>query len=333
MNSKADLTGVHKGAILLLALGEELGAAVWELFDDDEVRTLTTCMASLGNVAADTVDVVISEFVQATSTASIYGNQESAKRILEAILPQDRVGAILGELGSPKGKNIWQRLTGVRDDLLANHLKSEHPQTIAVVLSKLKSSQAANILSFFDDDTIMHIIERMLVTEHISKQAMDDLEESLRVNFMTTLAQSNRRPTHEAIAEIMNALETSNGERIMKLLRHKNEFEADRIRRAMFTFDDIATLDPSSAQVMMRNIDKADLAKALKGSTARTREFFMGLMPTRAAKVFTDEMQNLGPLRLKDVDEARQRIITKVKELEEQGEIVILRGEADAMLV
>jgi flagellar motor switch protein FliG len=332
MSSKTGLTGADKAAVLLLALGEERGGPVWEFFDDDEVRLLTASMSKLGNVPSDVVNTVISEFVQSSSHASVHGSQETARRILESILPEERVTSILEELGSPQGKNIWHRLTGVRDDHLINHLRGEHPQTIAVVLARLKPVQSAKILASFDDDLALHVLQRMLVTENISKQAMEDLEESLRLSFMTTLSQSSRKPVYEGIAEILNALETPSEERIMRLLREKNEFEAERIRRAMFTFDDLSDLDQTSSRVIMQKIDKADLAKALKGATARTRDFFMGLMTTRTAKVFADEMQSLGPLRLKEVDEARQRIITKVKELEESGEILIIRGGADALV-
>jgi flagellar motor switch protein FliG len=147
------------------------------MLDDDEIRTLSATIAGLGTVSSERVERVIHEYVQLSTAVNVHGHHERARQLLEAILPDNRLGHILEEIGSPLGKTIWQRLASVRDDVLGTHLRFECPQTIAVVLTRLKPQQAARVLGTFDDEVAVQVVERMLVTEDISKPALEDLEE------------------------------------------------------------------------------------------------------------------------------------------------------------
>jgi len=332
-NGSKHLSGPERAATLLLILGEEHGAPLWDALDDEELRLVTQAMTRLGSVNADTIEEVLVELANRHGLLAVHGDYQRAQALMRNVLPKDRLDPILSDLGAPKGRTIWQRLANVREELLANHLKSEHPQAVAVIMTRIKPAHAAKVLALLPESLVGDVLIRMMNIESVSREVIEMVEESLRVNFIATLTQGVRRNSHEMMAEIFNALDTVSEARLMDALRSQNEFAADKVRSAMFTFEDITRLDPNSAQVLLRAVDKADLAKALKGASASTREFFISKMTQRSATIFRDEMQGMGPIRLKEVDEAQQRIITLVKSLEDRGELTIARGGEDEMIL
>jgi flagellar motor switch protein FliG len=322
----SDLSGPERAAILLLVLGEDHGSQLWGSLDDDELRKVTLAMSTLGTVTAKVVEQVLAELASQTNRMTVVGDYERTQELLLALLPRERVDPIMEEIRGPAGRTIWQRLSNVQDHLLANYLKTEHPQTVALILSKVRAEHAAKVLTLLPDEFATDVMLRMLQLDTVSKTTLDQVEESLRTNFIANLSQVSRRDAHDLLAEIFNSFDRQNETKFMEALESTAFKSAEKIRALMFTFEDITRLDANSAQVLIRQVDKTDLAKALKGTPQPIKEFFTSKMTSRAATVFNDEMSGMGPIRLKEVDEAQQRIIAIAKSLAEKGEIVIAKG-------
>src|SRR5512132_2195064 len=328
------MSGPKRAAILMLALGEQYGGRVWSLLDDDEVRELSMAMSTLGTVEADIVEDLLLEFVSRMSASgALMGTFDATERLLQQYLPSERVTGIMDEIRGPAGRNMWEKLSNVQEEVLANYLKNEYPQTIAVVLSKLKPEHAARVLAILPEELALDVINRMLKMESVQKEVIERVENTLRTEFMSSLSQTRRRDAHEVMAEIFNNFDRQTETRFMTALEDDNREAAERIKTLMFTFDDLVKLDTGSAQTLMRHIDKDKLAVALKGAAEPVRQFFLGNMSTRAAKMLVDDMQALGPVRLRDVDEAQALLVNLAKDLAAKGEIMISKNRADEELV
>src|SRR6201747_2109983 len=195
----------------------------------------------------------------------------------------------MDEIRGPAGRNMWEKLSNVQEEGLANYLKNEYPQTIAVVLSKLKPEHAARVLAILPEDLALAVVGRMLKMEAVQKEVIERVEQTLRTEFMSSLSQTRRRDAHEVMAEIFNNFDRQTETRFMTSLEEANREAAERIKALMFTYDDLVKLDSASAQTLMRNIDKNKLGIALKGATESVREFFLKNMSTRAAKRLLDD--------------------------------------------
>src|SRR5438552_2351681 len=289
------LTGPQRAAVLMLSLGEQYGSKIWSMLDDDELRSLSVVLSKLGTIEAPAVEGLLLEFVSRMSASgALMGNYEATERLLQQYLPPERVGGIMDEIRGPAGRNMWEKLSNVQEEVLANYLKNEYPQTVAVVLSKLRPEHAARVLAILPEEPALDVVNRMLRMESIQKEVIERVEQTLRTEFMSNLSQTRRRDAHEVMAEIFNNFDRQTETRFMTALEEENRESAERIKTLMFTFDDLTKLDPASAQTLMRHIDKDKLAIALKGANDTVRQFFMSNMSTRAAKMLVDEMQARG---------------------------------------
>jgi flagellar motor switch protein FliG len=328
------LSGPERAAVLMLALGEQHGAKIWTLLDDDELRQLSIIMSTLGTVEAPAVENLLLEFVSRMSASgALMGNYDATERLLQQYLPPERVGGIMDEIRGPAGRNMWEKLSHVQEDVLANYLKNEYPQTVAVVLSKLRAEHAARVLAILPGEFSLDVVNRMLRMEAVQKEVIERVEQTLRTEFMSSLSQTRRRDAHELMAEIFNSFDRQTETRFMTALEEDNREAAERIKNLMFTFDDLVKLDAGSAQTLMRHVDKDKLAIALKGATEPVRAFFLGNMSTRAAKMLTDDMGAMGPVRLRDVDDAQSQLVNLAKDLAAKGEIMISKSRGDEELV
>jgi len=328
------LTGPERAAVFMLALGEQYGGKVWNLLDDDELRQLSITMSTLGTVDASAVEALLLEFVSRLSaTGAIMGNYDATERLLHQYLPPERVTGIMDEIRGPAGRNMWEKLSNVQEQVLANYLKNEYPQTVAVVLSKLRPEHAARVLAILPEEFALDVVNRMLKMEAVQKEVIERVEATLRTEFMSNLSQTRRRDAHEVMAEIFNGFDRQTETRFMTALEEANRESAERIKNLMFTFDDLVKLDNGSAQTLMRNIDKEKLAIALKGANEAVRAFFMQNMSSRAGKMLADDMAALGPVRLRDVDEAQGLLVNLAKDLAAKGEIMITKNRSDEELV
>jgi flagellar motor switch protein FliG len=328
------LTGPERAAVLMLALGQQYGANIWGQLDDDELREISIVMSTLGTIDAGAVEDLLLEFVSRMSASgALMGNYDATERLLQQYLPPERVSGIMEEIRGPAGRNMWEKLSNVQEGVLANYLKNEYPQTIAVVLSKLRPEHAARVLAILPEELALDVINRMLKMEAVQKEVIERVEQTLRTEFMSNLSQTRRRDAHEVMAEIFNNFDRQTETRFMTSLEDENRESAERIKALMFTFDDLIRLDTGSAQTLMRHIDKDRLAVALKGAGEPVRDFFMSNMSTRAAKMLVDDMQALGPVRLREVDEAQSQLVNLAKDLAAKGEIMISKGRNDEELI
>jgi flagellar motor switch protein FliG len=332
--SARKLTGPERAAVLMLALGEQHGAKVWTLLDDDELRQLSIIMSTIGTIESSSVENLLLEFVSRMSASgALMGTYDATERLLQQYLPPERVGGIMEEIRGPAGRNMWEKLSHVQEDILANYLKNEYPQTVAVVLSKLRPEHTARVLSILPGEFALDVVSRMLRMEAVQKEVIERVEQTLRTEFMSSLSQTRRRDAHEQMAEIFNSFDRQTETRFMTALEEDNREAAERIKNLMFTFDDLIKLDAGSAQTLMRNVDKDKLAIALKGATEPVRQFFLGNMSSRAAKMLNDDMGAMGPVRLRDVDEAQGQLVSLAKDLAAKGEIMISKSRGDEELV
>jgi flagellar motor switch protein FliG len=328
------LAGDEKAAVLLLALGPDFGRPILEELDDMEIRQLSRAMVRLGPITQDMLDNLLAEFVTTISTnGTMSGNSETTQRLLLSFLPPDRVDAIMEEIRGPAGRNMWEKLSNVQEDVLANYLKNEYPQTIAVVLSKVATDHASKVLAFLPEHLAMEVVHRMLTLEPVQKEILEKIETTLRTEFMSTLSHTKRRDSHEQMAEIFNSFDRQTEARFITTLEERNRDAADRIKALMFTFEDLARLEAGAIQTLIQKLDKRELAIALKGASDTVKDVFFANMSARAGKVMKDDMQSMGPVRLKDVDEAQGRMVATAKDLAAKGEIVISKGKADEEMI
>jgi len=329
-----NLTGSQKAATFMLALGQEHAAKMFGMMDDDEIRELSQTMANLGSISANIVERLFVEFAdQLSSAGSLVGSYDSAERLLINSLPKDRVEQIMEEIRGPAGRTMWDKLGNVSEGVLANYLKNEYPQTVAVVLSKIKPDHASRVLALLPENFAMEVIMRMLRMESVQKDVLDHVERTLRTEFMTNLARTARRDSHEMMADIFNNLDRNTENRFMTALEERNRESAERIKQLMFTFDDLIRVDSGGIQMLLRQVEKDQLATALKGASEDVKDLFFKNMSERAGKMMREDMEAMGAVRLKDVDEAQANIVGVAKTLADAGEIVIAgSGEEDELV-
>ncbi len=328
------LSGPEKAAILMLALGEDHAAKLFVFMDEEEIKELSQTMANLGTISSTLVERLCVEFAeQISSTGSLVGTFESTERLLLKVMAREKVDTIMEEIRGPAGRTMWEKLANVNETVLANYLKNEYPQTVAVVLSKIKADHAARVLNLLPESFAMEVIMRMLRMEAVQKDVLDDVERTLRNEFMSNLARATRRDAHEMMAEIFNNLDRQTENKFLAALEERNRDSAERIKALMFTFEDLARLDPTAVQTLLRSVDKGKLAIALKGASEPLRDMFFGNMSERAGKIMREEMAAMGPVRLKDVDETQMYMVQLAKDLASRGEIVISEGKGEDELV
>src|SRR5476651_2641073 len=251
------LTGQEKAAIIVLSLGDEHTSKIFSMMDDEEIKEISQTMANLGTVSSNVVERLFIDFAdQISATGSLVGTYESTERLLNKVLTKDRVNTIMEEIRGPAGRTMWDKLGNVNEVVLANYLKNEYPQTVAVVLSKIKADHAARVLAQLPEGFAMEVVMRMLRMEAVNKDVLDDVERTLRTEFMSNLARTNRRDAHELIAEIFNNLDRNTETRFLTALEERNRNSAERIKSLMFTFEDLSKLDPMAIQTVLRNAEK-----------------------------------------------------------------------------
>jgi flagellar motor switch protein FliG len=328
------LTGAERAAIIMLSLGEDHSQKIWEMMDEEEIKEVSQVMSNLGSVSSNLIEKLLVDFVsQMSGTGSLMGSYESTERLLAQILPPDKVGTIMEEIRGPAGRTMWDKLANVNETVLANYLKNEYPQTVSVVLSKIKPEHAARVLGSLPEEFALEVVQRMLRMESVQKDILDKVEQTLRVEFMSNLARTAKRDAHEQMAEIFNNFDRQTESRFITALEERSRDSAERIKALMFTFEDLAKLDPGSIQTLLRNVEKDKLGLALKGATDGLRDVFFSNMSERAGKILRDDMEAMGPVRLKDVDEAQMRMVNVAKDLANKGEIMIAGGSGDDELV
>ena len=328
------MSGLHKASILMLALGEEHAGKLFAMMHEDEIRAISATMAQLGVIHADTVETLCGDFVENFgATGGIMGSFESTENLLMKALPKDRVTQIMEEIRGPAGRTMWDKLGNVSEEILASYLKNEYPQTVAVVLSMVKADHSARVLTLLPDSFAMEVVMRMLRMESIQKDVLERVERILRAEFMSNLARASRQDSHQLIAEIFNNFDRKAETRFLAGL----EETQPRIGR-----------EGEVADVHLRRSD-ARHAGGPAGAAAPDRQ---GKAAGRAegrdrkrsapcswrnyrnvpAKMLREDIAALGPVKLKDVEDAQASIANLAKELAASGEIEISTGSDDRMI-
>lgn len=333
VTSANELSGAERAAVVMLALGEEASKPLWASFDEDELRDVTLAISKLGSVASEVVESLLYDFVMnLSSTGAISGSAASAQRFLRHVLPADRAESILEDIKGPAGKTMWDKLANVNERVLSGYLRNEHPQTVAVILSRIRPDHAAKVLGALPALFSEEVIARMLNLGPVQKEVLEQIEVTLRTEFMAALSRSQDRDPYESMAEIFNSFDRSTERRFMGALEMKNPSAAERIRSLMFVFEDLARLDAQDMQALLRFIDKSDLALALKGANQPVATHFFANMSERASSILRDDIEIMGPVRIKEVDAAQHKIVEIAKKLADEGSIFLSKTDDEELV-
>lgn len=323
--------GARNAAILMLSVGEENATSIFSGMDDFEIRDVSREMASLGQVTSAEVESVLNDFSEAMGSGStgLVGGWGATERYLKSFMDESRVHDLMDEMRGPEGRTMWEKLANVSEDILANYLKNEYPQTVAVIISRIKPGHASRVLSVLPEELALEVIERILIMDNVSREVIESVEDSLKNEFMRNLAAKQKRDSHELMAEIFNNFDRQSEQKFMDMLDKRSHDDAERIRALMFTFEDIAKTDDKGIQTILREIEKEKLPIALKGSNEEITNMFLKNMSERASKILKEDMDAMGPIRVKDVDEAQNLIVEVAKRLADAGQITLTEEGGD----
>ncbi len=327
------LAGPDKAAILLLALGEERSAPLMERLDDAELRMVSRAMASLGNTTASVLEELIRNFTQRFAKGgSVIGSIDAAERMLKHFLPPEKVTDVINYIRGPGGRSTWEKMSAIHEGLLAKYLRSEHPQTVAVVLAKIAPDHAAKVMGLLPEALISDVARRMIKLKTVPPELLADVEEMLQRDLMLNYSAADTDDSHEHMAEILNRADAETVEKLMVHLEGADPDEAARIKELMFTFDDLLELDAISLSTVARACDTDTLAYALKGCDDTQRAKVFGALSERAGAILRDAVETMGPVLARDVEAAKTALINKARELAD-AEVIVLHAADEEALV
>jgi len=331
-----ELSGRQKAAILLISLGPEVSAQVFKHLREDEIEQLTLEIANVRKVAGDEKERVLQEFHQIAVAQEVIaqGGIAYAKEILEKALGESKAIDIINRLTANLQVRPFDFARKADPGQILNFIQNEHSQTIALVLSYLDANQAAMILSELPPERQADVAKRVALMDSTSPEVIAQVEQVLEQKLSATVTQDySQAGGIETIVNILNGVDRSTERTILDSLEIQDPELAEEIKKRMFVFEDIATLDNRSIQRVIRDVDNADLQLALKVASEEVREAIFRNMSKRMAETFKEEMEYMGPVRLRDVEEAQTRIVATIRSLEEAGEIIIARGGGDDIIV
>lgn len=329
------LSGKRKAAILLVTMGPERAAKVLKNLEDSEVESLTIEIANLGKVSNEERKAVLEEFQSLTKAREmiISGGIEYAKEMLIKAFGPEKAMQIIERLVSNLAVKPFEFMKSADVVQIVNFLQSEHPQTIALVLSFLDTRIASQVLGALPENLQLDVIKRISLLERASPDVVKEVEKLLEKKFAGVATQTMSAVGGlDTAAEIMNNLDRSTEKVLMERLTYESPELAEEIRKRMFVFEDILKLDDRSVQLVLREVNTQDLAVALKGASEELKQKIFNNMSKRAQQLLKDEIEFMGPVRVKDVEEAQQKIINIIRRLEEAGEIVVARGGGEELI-
>ncbi len=331
-----NISGLQKAAILLIALGPERSANVFKHLKEDEIEELTLEIANTRNITPKVKDGVISEFYQVCLAQQYIaeGGINYAKEVLEKSFGADRAMDVIGKLTASLQVKPFEFIRKTDASQLLNFIQDEHPQTIALILSYLSASQSALILSALPPDRQADVAKRIAIMDRTSPEVIKEVEKVLESKLSALVNQDYTIIGGvDAVVEILNTVDRGTEKHIMETLEIEEPELADEIRKKMFVFEDILLLDDRAIQRVLRDVDNGDLATALKGSNEEVQNAIFNNLSKRLAAMIKEDMEFMGPVRMKDVEEAQQKIVNVIRKLEDSAEIVISRGGGDEIVV
>ena len=326
----AKLTGVQKVAIVLLSLSDENATRVFSLMTEDEISEVSHAMSHLGSVSPDVIDFVMGSLnSDLAGDSSFLGNIQTTERLLEKILDKDKVQNLMDEIRGPQGRNTWEKLANVNEELLALYFRNEHPQTAALVLSKISPEHAAKVLGNLPDSFAFEIISRILSMGTVKKEVLERVERILRAEFISSVGKTQKYDSFEMLAEIFNNFDRNSESKFMSMLENHLPEAATKVKDRMFTFEDLTKIDTKGIQRLLRDVEKSKLTIALKGASEKLKSIIFSSMSQRAASIIQEDLMALGKVRVKDVDSARAEVVAVAKSLIDAGEIDIVMDNSD----
>ncbi|MEK6709444.1 MAG: flagellar motor switch protein FliG [Nitrospinota bacterium] len=327
------LNGSEKAAILLLNVGEELAAKVLQKMAEDEIQHLGNYMASIGVVAHDTAKKVNQEFLArlagGPSRGFNVGNVASVRKLLEAALGAEQAEGVIANLSVPTEEAGIETLRLLDSKTIANFLKNEHPQTVALILAHLEPEKSSDVLSYLSETIRGEVAYRIATLDRIPPGVINDLDTILGNELAASgSGQSQMVGGVASVAELLNHVDKANENLIISKIEELNPELADNIRQLMFTFDDLVFVDDRGIQLILREVSNEEMTIALKGAGDEVREKLFKNLSERAAAMIKEDLEAMGPVRLSDVEKSQQSIVRIAKKLEDEGKIVIARGGA-----
>ena len=335
-NAKPELNGKQKSAILLISLGPEYSAQIFKHLKDEDIEQLTLEIANMRTVSPEEKDDVLQEFYQVCLAQNYIseGGISYAKDILERALGNQKAVDVINRLTSSLQVRPFDFVRKADPGQLLNFIQGEHPQTIALILAYLKPAQSAAIISALPQDKQADVARRIAVMDRTSPEVIKEIERVLEKKLSSMVTQDfTIAGGLGSVVEILNSVDRGTEKFIMETLEVQDTDLAEQIRKRMFVFDDIITLDNRSIQRVTREVENGDWALALKSSNEEVQRTIFSNMSKRLAEMIKEDMEYMGPVRLRDVEEAQQKIVNVIRKLEDAGEIVISRGGGDEIVV
>lgn len=336
MESREEISGLQKAAILLIALGPEKSASIFKHLKEDEIEQLTLEIANTRSVPTDTKDQVLDEFYDICLAQKYIseGGINYAKELLEKALGHDKAMDVIGKLTASLQVRPFEFVRKTDASQLLNFIQDEHPQTIALILSYLSSSQASAIISSLSPDKQADVAKRIAQMDRTSPDVIKEVEKILEKKLSSLVNQDYTIVGGvDSIVDILNTVDRGTEKHIMESLEIEEPELADEIRKKMFVFEDILSLDDKSIQRVLREVDNNELAIALKGANEEVQNVIFNNLSKRLVTMIKEDMEYMGPVRMKDVEEAQQKIVNIIRKLEDAGEIIISRGGGDEIVV
>lgn len=334
--SSSDISGIQKAAILLISLGPERSANIFKHLKEDEIETLTLEIANTRSVSPSTKEHVLDEFYEICLAQQYIdeGGIAYAKELLEKAFGAEKAREVIGKLTASLQVRPFEFVRKTDASQLLNFIQDEHPQTIALILSYLSSTQASTIISSLAPDKQADVAKRIAMMDRTSPDVIKEVEKVLERKLASLVNQDYTIVGGvDSIVEILNTVDRGTEKHIMETLEIEEPELADEIRKKMFVFEDILSLDDKSIQRVLREVDNNELAVALKGATDEVQNVIFNNLSKRLSTMIKEDMEYMGPVRLKDVEEAQQRIVNVIRKLEDSSEIIISRGGGDEIIV
>ncbi len=337
-NSQTELAfaGVQKAAILLIALGPERSAMIFKYLKEEEIEDLTLEIANTRSVTPQVKETIIEEFYQVCLAQQYIaeGGIGYAKELLEKALGSEKALDVIGKLTASLQVKPFEFIRKTEASQILNFIQDEHPQTIALILSYLNPAQAAMIISALPPDRQADVAKRIALMDRTSPDVIKEVEKILETKLSSLVNQDYTIIGGvDSIVEILNTVDRSTEKHIMETLEIDEPELADEIRKKMFVFEDILLLDDRAIQRVLRDVDNSDLGIALKGANEEVQNAIFNNLSKRLAVMIKEDMEFMGPVRMKDVEEAQQKIVNTIRRLEDSAEIVISRGGGDEIVV
>ncbi|SHH79627.1 flagellar motor switch protein FliG [Cognatishimia maritima] len=327
------LTGPEKSAILFLCLGEERGSALMQQLDSGEISKITRAISAMGEVQAEIVEEVMREFGQKISSyGGITGSVEAARGLLKGFLPEDRVDEILKEIEGSNTGDLWKDLSLLDEKMLADHLRKEHNQTVAVILSRITPDAVAKVLPLLGEERSIDLVERMVNMEALPTEAIRAIEESLRHEVLAKAGQNAEAEAEKQLVKVFNKLDSKLFGTLSRGLEEKMPDKLRAIKQKMFVFDDLVQLHASALAKVMREVSGNNLPLALRGAEKEVREHFLKSLPARSRDMLVDEMKAMGAVKSRDVKAAQSEMVEVALRLAASGDIELPENDDDDMI-